>query len=263
MQPDFDYELNRRKKDMAAAIVIHQCKRISLILRGFNPNQPRDDHGRWTDGGGSSYTPANSSNRLVAVAPIQSEGTGVGGWPMSNNLQPQAVQLTGDDFNQKPQFIQSVDNNTQYSPDKSGWHKYTTEPNIVCEAWQKCTRDEMKDYLSRFAYPSQNPDVPVKHESTNLVFDPLGKIGKVGYVTTEILDDGLTIQNETIKGHLFHAGKITRTAKQAEDGSWSITTQGIGNNVTSGMNYMNEQFGPAIFNLLDAEMRLYISKRYV
>jgi hypothetical protein len=261
MQSDFD--ILRARSDAAAAIVIIQCKRISLILRGFNPNQARDEIGRWTDGGGSSYTPSNSSNRLVAVAPIQSEGTGAGGWPTSSNLQPQTVLLTGDDFNQKPQFIQSVDNNTQYSPDKPGYHKYTTKPNIVCEAWQKCTRDEMKDYLSRFAYPSQNPDVPVKHESTNLVFDPLGKIGKVGYVTTEILDDGLTIKNTTEENHIFHDGTITRTAKQAEDGSWSVTTQGIGNNVSPGMNYMNEQFGPAIFNLLDAEMRLYISRRYV
>ncbi len=52
MQPDFDFDLNRRKKDMAAAIVVYYAKRISLILRGFNPNQPRYDHGRWTDGGG-------------------------------------------------------------------------------------------------------------------------------------------------------------------------------------------------------------------
>jgi Bacterial CdiA-CT RNAse A domain len=54
MQPDFD--ILRARSDAAAAIVIQQCKRISLILRGFNPNQARDEIGRWVYGGGGSST---------------------------------------------------------------------------------------------------------------------------------------------------------------------------------------------------------------
>jgi hypothetical protein len=50
MQLDFD--ILRARSDAAAAIVIHQCKRISLILRGFNPNQARDEIGRWINEGG-------------------------------------------------------------------------------------------------------------------------------------------------------------------------------------------------------------------
>ncbi len=93
---------------MAAAVVVYYAKRISLILRGFNPDQPRDDHGRWTDGGRSFFKPVNSGNTQVALSPIQ----GIG-WPSINDASPQNAILSGDEANLKPQLVQ-LNGDAQY-----------------------------------------------------------------------------------------------------------------------------------------------------
>ena len=108
-----NFDVLRARSDAAAAIVVLHLKRISLILRGFNPDQPRDDHGRWTDGGSSSFTPTNSGNRVVAVAPVQSIGNGTTGWPFVNELKPQTTQLFRDEGDFKPQLVQ-LEGDAQY-----------------------------------------------------------------------------------------------------------------------------------------------------
>ncbi len=82
MQPDFDFDLNRRKKDMAAATIVYYAKRISLILPGFNPNQPRDDQGRWADTG-TTHKPlsdiqlVDAGNSQVYTKPVSNfDGNG-------------------------------------------------------------------------------------------------------------------------------------------------------------------------------------------
>src|SRR5438105_4665085 len=82
----------------------------------FDPNQPRDDHGRWTatgadaSGGASEGDPQGSS-----PSPPSDDQTG----------------QTGD----KPACWSGADDNPQgYSPDKYGWHDYKAGPNRVCTA---------------------------------------------------------------------------------------------------------------------------------
>jgi hypothetical protein len=89
MQPDFD--ILRAKSDAAAAIVVQSCKRISLILRGFNPNQPRDEIGRWTGGGGFGFA---DRQPLGGVQLAQ----GRGGVPPRIPMQPMR-RIAGRDFN--------------------------------------------------------------------------------------------------------------------------------------------------------------------
>ena len=55
--------------------------------------------------------------------------------------------------------------------------------------------------------------------------------------------------------HILHDGQITRSATQNPDGSWSVTTRGIGNNVTPGMNVANQYGSPVVFDILDERMR--------
>jgi hypothetical protein len=74
-------------------------------------------------------------------------------------------------------------------------------------------------------------------------------------VETWISADGLSIVNRTERIHLFYDGEVERTARQTEDGSWHVTTRGIGNNVIPGMNWINEWLGPGIFKTEDERMR--------
>ena len=167
---------------------------------GFNPDQPRDDQGRWTD--------------------------------------------TGAGDGEVPTF----------SPDKPGWHDYTAGPNVVCTAVERCSPEEIADHLSRFAVPGQDPSRPSESGRDYPVFDPITGI-YAGDVRTTISDDGLAVINETLPNHILYNGQITRTATQNPDGSWSVTTRGIGNNVEPGMNIANQYGGPVIFDILDERMR--------
>ena len=143
-----------------------------------------------------------------------------------------------------------------YSSNKPNYHEYHTEPNLVCTTEQSCTKEEMKFYMSRFAVSGQDPNISVNNGSSNTVYNPLGE--NVGQVKTKISRDGLTIINQTIEGHIFHNGVIQRTAIKNSDGSWSVVTRGVGNNVEQGMNYVNELFGPSVFNNLDSSIRMFI-----
>jgi hypothetical protein len=94
----------------------------------------------------------------------------------------------------------------------------------------------------------------------SLVYDPFEGI-PAGYIQTTVSADNLTI-NTTLPVHVFYDGQITRTAWRAPDGSWHVTTRGIGNNVVPGMNKINEMFGPEIFDALDRQMRENIERHH-
>ena len=67
--------------------------------------------------------------------------------------------------------------------------------------------------------------------------------------------DGLTIVNRAIPGrHVFAGGQVVRTARMNEDGSWTITTRGFGNNYRVGADWANQLFGPGIFEEVDEEL---------
>lgn len=123
---------------------------------------------------------------------------------------------------------------------------------MVCPA--DCTPEEMVDQLSRFAVPGQNPAIPVLNNSINPVYDPI--LGEyMGRVVTTISEDGLTVTNTTLPGHIFYDGKIVRSVTWNDDGSWSVTTHGYGNNEIPGANHMNQTFGPDVFGIMDERMR--------
>jgi len=147
-----------------------------------------------------------------------------------------------------------------YSLDLPGWHYYNTL-NLVCPANLNCTADQMRDYLSRFSYPGQDPTNPVNNEQVNWVFAfiPLGQI------RTNVSVDGLTIINTTQRNHLMYDGQVVRTAVQAPNGAWYIATTGTGNNdiisvVSTPITLapLNQILGPDAFNNFDEDMMSYI-----
>jgi hypothetical protein len=131
-------------------------------------------------------------------------------------------------------------------------HEYTDGPNLVCAAELECTADEMRDQLSRFGYPGQDPSNPAISGNRYWV-SALGIPG--GIVTTFVSSDGLTVSNVTSFLHVFCCGDITRTAFQGDGGAWYVTTSGSGTNLIPFMGFLNQVTGPSLFYDLDMQMR--------
>jgi hypothetical protein len=114
----------------------------------------------------------------------------------------------------------------------------------------------MRDYLSRFAYPGQDPNDPVTEKEVN----PVTVFGflPTGFIRTRVSLDGLTITNITEPVHLLYDGQVERRAVQAPDGSWYIATTGIGNNFVTILSPINQTLAPIQFNTFDADMLDYI-----
>ena len=134
-------------------------------------------------------------------------------------------------------------------PDLPGWHYYNTSIRLD----EKLTPTQMASRLQRYAVPGQNPMKEIKNGTISNIYDPSTGV-YVGQVVTTVSNDGLTVQNTTLPGHLLADGQVVRSATQLPDGSWSITTEGYGNNTIPGMNYVNNMLGPGIFRDLDERM---------
>jgi hypothetical protein len=141
-----------------------------------------------------------------------------------------------------------------------GWHDYVAGPNLVCPASLNCSMGEMKDQISRFAVPGQDPSVPVVSGNIYSVYDPRNDI-YAGKVLTEISPDGLTVINTTQRWHVFYDGQIVRSVSQI-GGAWYATTHGYGNNVVPGFSIINEWQGPRVFNFMDQQMRQNIEAHH-
>jgi hypothetical protein len=167
-----------------------------------------------------------------------------------------------------------------YSPDKPGWHQYEVT-NTIATADQQVSPEQMRDYMTRHAFPGQDPSKPISQQGEeNTVRDPRGlgrdlqngrwlTTGESDKIKTYTSNDGLSISNFTQPGHALHDGRITRTATQQPDGSWTMTTRGYGNNDGKflGNNWLggatanpymaarlNEWQGQRIFNDVDRAM---------
>ncbi|KAB0264979.1 RHS repeat-associated core domain-containing protein, partial [Microvirga brassicacearum] len=140
-----------------------------------------------------------------------------------------------------------------YGPARPVPHAYNIN-NIVCSGGQGCSVDYIRDKATRYAFPGQDPSKPVSHLGIYEVRDPyMGFFG--GSIQVQISENGLTIVNQTQIGHTFHDGRVTRSFSQSEDGSWSVSTRGRGNNPEAFNAAANNFFGPEVFNQLDRQMR--------
>ena len=138
------------------------------------------------------------------------------------------------------------------------WHEYKTD-NVVCPAYFACTKDEMIDFLSRFAYPGQDSSKPVVDQQIHSVF-PFDKIyPPFGEIRSRI--SGLESKNIGMPTHIFYAGEVHRKAYPTPDGAWHVSTRGFGNNIYLFMDTVNQESGATIFNIVDLQMQSYIFKR--
>ena len=183
--------------------------------------------------------------------------------PAQQSPQDRAATLAIlDEYVRREDTLQPApDDGFGYSPERPGYHTYTSGPHVVCPAELRCSREEMADQMARFAVPGQSPDQPVQNGKPYSVYDPFTGMYAGGVFTT-VSPDGLTTQNRTRPGHLLHDGQITREATQNPDGSWSVFTIGSGNNFLPLGAEANALAGPRIFERVDEQMRQEILRHH-
>ena len=107
-----------------------KARLYDLELR-YAPSQPRDDHGRWTNGGGggapnaqpmaaSQATQASQPSRGAQVAfggPLGNTMSDAGGFMLPANTQPQTAQLRNGEADLRPQLAQYAGGDERYKVD--------------------------------------------------------------------------------------------------------------------------------------------------
>jgi HK97 family phage portal protein len=151
--------------------------------------------------------------------------------------------------------------NSEFSPDRSGWHDYQAGPNQACNPSSDCSASEIADYASRYAYPGQDPSRPVEDRGRYVVYFPGTRI-PAGLIETRVSSDGLTVTNVTRPLHVLYSGQVERTFRRTPDGTWQVVTHGNGNNIIPGMNALNRLFGPEIFDEIDQQLRSGIDRHH-
>jgi hypothetical protein len=238
VRPDWR-DFTPRDSWAGAAFALYDCK--------YRPDQARvpagsRQGGQWTDDEGGSGETGDGGGADNDVEDGDGGGDSADGGSGDNEILASARPI-------------------QYDPSKPGWHHYQAGPNVVSSSSLNVSREEMADQLARYSVPGRDPARPVEDGKDYPVYDPETGL-YAGRVETTVSADGLTITNRTRPGHIFHDGIIVRRAQQAEDGSWTVTTVGEGNNVIRGMNIVNQEAGPGIFNGLDRRMRDNIERHH-
>ena len=137
--------------------------------------------------------------------------------------------------------------------------------NVVCPASWHCTQEEMIYYLSLFAYPGQNPlDGPALPDTDYSVSPPFGwfpegsDLYNLGLIQVVASNGGLTSTNITKQSHIFCCGTVDRTLRQDMSGTWIVITVGSGSNSSVLTGAVNDALGPGLFEVTDAQMRIFI-----
>lgn len=177
--------------------------RTDLLLRDlhhkYDPTQPRVPAGNPQGGQWTSVTGS------VGDAAAAADGSG------------DDSAGTDGDAGDAAQSDASGADTAPFSPDRRGWHDYTAGPNLVCGADLSCSREEIADQLARFSVPGRDPSKPVVDLERSFIVDP--RTGApVGWVDTDVENNGLRIVNRTTILHALYDGKVVRSATQDEDG---------------------------------------------
>jgi RHS repeat-associated protein len=146
-------------------------------------------------------------------------------------------------------------------------HHYVIS-TVVCPFYLFCTRTDMVDYMSRFAFPGQNWNKPV-HDLQDDSVAPFGwfknhpDIYGDGAIQVRVYNGGLTTKNITKPTHIFDEGNVTRNGSEDWNGSWRVNTDGSGQNSSAFIALVNQFAGRQIFVEVDEAMKAYILSKKV
>lgn len=147
------------------------------------------------------------------------------------------------------------------SPTNPHYHDYSTD-NVVCPAYLSCSQAEIADAMIRFAYPGQKTSEPVHNLDTYSVQPFKDIYPPFGAIVAVVSDDHLTTANIAKSTHIFYAGRVDRKATRTAFGDWVVSTRGTGNNIFFAMDVVNQATGADIFNIVDLQMRIYITENH-
>jgi hypothetical protein len=152
------------------AALHHAYDELHQLNLRFDPNQPRipagePGAGQWTSGGGGGVA-ADAGDPLFDGSDTPDSATDA---PPSDSPSGTIIGTAPDGT----PIVAAGDRGEQViSPHKPNYHDYTSGPNMVCSAENRCSREQMADYLSRFAVPGQDPARPVRDKDVSTVYDP-------------------------------------------------------------------------------------------
>jgi aconitase A len=117
--------------------------------------------------------------------------------------------------------------------------------------------------MVRFAYPGQDPSEPIDDLELYFVVPFKGtSYEALGAIQSFVSDDHLTTANIAMPTHIFYAGRVDRNATLSASGDWIVSTRGTGNNIFFEMDMVNQETGADIFNIVDLQMRIYITENH-
>jgi len=157
------------------------------------------------------------------------------------------------------------------SPAPPGPHSYTVDTPICHTSWPACTREAV--YQKVLQYPMRGHALPLPGQPDPCAGKPRSTCGvpvvngdqtmvdtsenpgtgdDVGAVVHVVTPGAYTLVNQTLPGHAFHDGRITRTVNIDANGVVRIHSVGDG---TGPWPEMNDVAGEAVVKLVDVAIR--------
>jgi hypothetical protein len=246
-----------------------------LIKAGFNPDEPRDEHGRWTTGGGSA---APTSSSRSPVKPIDSNHEGF--WEslvsrLSDEVQSALAQAGQTELlESEANLTASADEANTIVSDLRAYATYRAQPWIGADGVPVQvpvinTGDPLADIVGQLGYETSVPNAPLMRPATNADWlDPLVNAGSAVTVVVGPVfgaaEAGGTVAADTVEFAADTPFLIPRSEVPADfDYAWPVGGYEIPPGVAPGTDYGNlvhKQIGDLIQDMYpDVKMILRTS----
>jgi hypothetical protein len=138
------------------------------------------------------------------------------------------------------------------------YHSYKTGWDRICATGDSCTLENARSSVLANQVPGYNGMTQDGHEYPVTI----GYIGDVpAYIgDVRVYDNGTSITNETLPGHVLYYGYITNTLEVRPDGIY-VRTIGEGASPFP-VAQINQYYGPSLFSQQHVLMRQYFNANF-
>jgi hypothetical protein len=286
LRRDFD----RVRPKLEALIREFETARPELRrLLKYSPDQPRvpagqSGGGQWTSEDSSGSSPDSmarpvaeehpSSERGPQYAALQTDTRtdAADGPPPSQQQRPKdddagAAESGGKFENGAPLFSGSLHDKVMQawtaaasSGDyddltQPGYHSYATGWDRICATGDSCTLENARLAVLAYQVPGYNGMTEGGGQY------PVTLPGGLYIGDVQVIDNGTSINNETLLGHALYYGYITNTLEVRPDGIY-VRTIGEGLNTSQSLADINAILGPMFFSQQHVQMRQYFNTNF-
>ncbi len=136
-----------------------------------------------------------------------------------------------------------------------GLHAYSTGWDLICSTGDSCTLENARSSVLAYQVPGYDGMTEGGGEYP-VTLPGIGYIGDV-----HVYDNGLSISNLTLPGHVLYFGYITNTLEVRPDGIY-VQTFGEGVNTSQSLADINAILGSRLFTQQHALMRQYFDANF-